>query len=398
MYGKYFTFDNEASTDYNLMIGGFQRDDVPLAMNRELLKGTLNRYRNRVNHMGTQWSDVLEFTISFMKDPCNKSYQSDMIFTEDEVDAINTWLTSPDYPILFHMYDYDFEKDGSDNMVLIDNTKTTVNVEIQANDYSYVIYRISDGELVSTNITIVGNKTPPEPESIVQYDNYLSIAFDEDYIRSITKIYVGGVEYEESDTRSWLSTYAAGDTCENQYVKVINKSLILNKKYNYFGLFSNVEAETYHGDIIGLTATFTTDSPFAWTDTITKTFEVSDGDTITFDVQTSEKYREIYPVIKIKPVYTGGAGRSDIILHNNRDGYEIQMELQQAINVATTTLDCEHSKIYSASSSLSFEDLGITDTDYIYWPRLYNGTNSFTVSGDCVLTFEYREPRKVGAY
>lgn len=398
MYGKYFTYDNEASTDYNLMIGGFQRDDVPLAMNRELLKGTLNRYRNRVNHMGTQWSDVLEFTISFMKDPCNKSHQSNMIFTEDEVDAINTWLTSPDYPILFHMYDYDFERDGSDNMVLIDNTKTTVNVEIQANDYSYVIYRISDGELVSTNITIVGNKTPPEPESIVQYDNYLSIAFDEDYIRSITKIYVGGVEYEESDTRSWLSTYAAGDTCENQYVKVINKSLILNKKYNYFGLFSNVEAETYHGDIIGLTATFTTDSPFAWTDTITKTFEVSDGDTITFDVQTSEKYREIYPVIKIKPVYTGGAGRSDIILHNNRDGYEIQMELQQAINVATTTLDCEHSKIYSASGSLSFEDLGITDTDYIYWPRLYNGTNSFTVSGDCVLTFEYREPRKVGAY
>jgi len=74
------------------------------------------------------------------------------------------------------------------------------------------------------------------------------------------------------------------------------------------------------------------------------------------------------------------------------------MELQQAINVATTTLDCEHSKIYSASGSLSFEDLGITDTDYIYWPRLYNGTNSFTVSGDCVLTFEYREPRKVGAY
>ena len=53
MYGKYFTYDNEASTDYSLMISGFQQDDVPLAMNRELLKGTLNRYRNRVNHMGT---------------------------------------------------------------------------------------------------------------------------------------------------------------------------------------------------------------------------------------------------------------------------------------------------------------------------------------------------------
>lgn len=396
MYGKYFTYDNEASTDYGLMIGGFQVDDVPLAMNRELLKGTLNRYRNRVNHMGTQWSDVLEFTISFIKDPCNKSHQSNMIFTEDEVDAINTWLTSPDYPILFHMYDYDFERDGSgDNMILIDNQDTSsIDVEITAEGYMQTSYRIENGDLVGIGVIPSDDKEgPPELISVNQYDNYLSISFsDSDFIRAITSLSVAGTEYQEIKTNDWLATYSSGNTYQNSYMKLVNKSLFLNQKYNYFGLFSNVEAETFCGDIIGLTATFTTDSPFAWTDMITKTFDVSDGDTITFNVKNSEKYREIYPVIKIQTPLVGGT-RSDITIHNNVDGYELKLNFEDSV-----TIDCAHTKISNESGIISFEDLGITDTDYIYWPRLYNGENSFTVTGDCTLTFEYREPRKVGAY
>lgn len=398
MYGKYFTYDNEASTDYCIMIGGFQVDDVPLAMNRELLKGTLNRYRNRVNHMGTQWNDVLEFTISFIKDPCNKSYQSNMIFTEDEVDAINTWLTSPDYPILFHMYDYDFERDGSgDNMILIDNQDTSsIDVEITAEGYMQTSYRIENGDLVGIGVIPSDDKEgPPEPISVNQYNNYLSISFsDSDFIKAITSLSVAGTEYQEIKTNDWLATYSSGNTYQNSYMKLVNKSLFLNQKYNYFGLFSNIEAETFCGDIIGLTATFTTDSPFAWTDMITKTFDVSDGDTITFNVKNSEKYREIYPVIKIQTPLVGGT-RSDITIHNNVDGYELKLSLLQR---DITTVDCAHSKISNQSGIVSFEDLGITDMDYIYWPRLYNGENSFTVTGDCTLTFEYREPRKVGAY
>ena len=402
MYGKYFTYDNEASTDYGLMIGGFQRDEVPLAMNRELLKGTLNRYRNRVNHMGTQWSDILEFTVSFMKDPCNKDYQSNMIFTEDEVDAINTWLTSPDYPILFHMYDYDFERDGSDNMVLIDNASgdESFTVTITSGGYSTVELEVVDGTIDIITPTIVYDNTdeenpvqypmPPIPVQIVFHDGYMAFLYsDSKYVGAIGSVAVNGTNYEAVKARDWLSTYSNGGSYQNSYLVLANKQLVLNQKYNYFGLFSNIEAETYHGDIIGLTATFTTDSPFAWTDAIVKMFDISDGDTVTFNVKSSEKYREIYPVVKIQ------GGESEITIRNNTDGYNLKLNLQEG----TTTIDCAHSKISNESGVISFEDLGITDTDYIYWPRLYNGENSFTVTGgDCTLTFEYREPRKVGAY
>ena len=403
MYGKYFTYDNESSADYGLMIGGFQRDEVPLAMSRELLKGSLNRYRNRVNHMGTQWSDVLEFTISFMKDPCNKKHQSNMLFTEDEVDAINTWLTSPDYPILLHMYDFDFERDSSENSVLIDNAEgnTSFTIKIDTGKYLPVTYTVEDGEFTEIGVMYIpdaGLNSPPIPSmmAVTFYDGYMSLTSeDTEFIESITSIQIDDVAYSSIHVRDWLSTYGNGGSYENSYSMLIRSTLDLNKKYNYFGLFSNVEAEVDHGDIIGLTATFTTDSPFAWTDTIKKTFNMTDGDTVTFNVKSSEKYREIYPVIKIEPSLVGGT-RSDVTLKNNVDGYELKMSLMQD---DTTTIDCAHSKISNKSGIVSFEDLGITDTDYIYWPRLYNGENSFTVTGsDCTLTFEYREPRKVGAY
>ena len=29
------------------------------------------------------------------------------IFTEDEIDDLASWLTAPNYPTLFHMYDYE---------------------------------------------------------------------------------------------------------------------------------------------------------------------------------------------------------------------------------------------------------------------------------------------------
>ncbi|MBR1694054.1 MAG: hypothetical protein IJ709_01430, partial [Selenomonas sp.] len=74
------------------MIGGLSvSTDVPLAMSRNVLSGELNRYKNKLNHMGTSWSEVLVFEMSFVKDPCDNP--DNFVFSEDEVDQINTWLT-----------------------------------------------------------------------------------------------------------------------------------------------------------------------------------------------------------------------------------------------------------------------------------------------------------------
>ena len=53
-----------------------------------------------------------------------------------------------------------------------------------------------------------------------------------------------------------------------------------------------------------------------------------------------------------------------------------------------------------ADTSISGADVtsetGISDTRFIYWPKLKFGKNEFRVTGDCSFLIRYREPRKVG--
>lgn len=110
MDGKYFIFDDESSIDYGLIIAGIeQNDEVNLGLKRDVLSGTFNRNKQKVFHMGTTWSEPLSFSITLMKNPCNIDYDNEQLeFTENEINSVATWLTSPDYPTLFHMFDYYF--------------------------------------------------------------------------------------------------------------------------------------------------------------------------------------------------------------------------------------------------------------------------------------------------
>lgn len=228
--------------------------------------------------MGTQWSNVLQFELSFIKNPCEYPDQTDMIFTEYEVNRIAAWLTSPDYPILLHMYDDDLDR---------------------------------------------------------------------------------------------------------------------FTRYDYFGLFSDLQPQILDGDIIGLTCTFTTNSPFAWTQMITKSYEITGSTTLNITTNTAEYNREIYPLITVTPSNVGDTGRVDITITNHTDGdRSITMSLLKEI---TTYIDCQHSRIYDENGLISMEDVGIGDLTYIYWPRLYYGDNSIEITGDTNVTFSWREPRKVGA-
>ena len=278
MFGKYFTYDNHSSKEYDLIIASFEQNtEIPMGLTRDILKGEMNRFRVSPNHMGTSYQDVLVFNITLVKDPSNHDNQKELYFTEDEVDEINAWLTSPDYPTLFHMYDYEQE------------------------------------------------------------------------------------------------TY---------------------KKYDYFGLFTDIQTNEVAGYIVGLTYTFTTNSPYAFTDVVKREF-VCNGETrIVINVNTSERKREIYPIIKL--LTTGNElGRVNIQIKNVTDN---NRTLSLNVLKEPITIDCSKSKIYDSVGLLSFEDLGVSDIDYLYWVKLYHGTNNLVVTGDVTITFEYREPRKVGAY
>ena len=104
LFGQYFTYNGHSSADFNLQIAGFSTTDtsVPLGVGREVLRGSLNRFRAIPNFMGTSYQDVLSFTVSVCKNLC---VVDDEVFTEAEVNQILSWITAPNYPTLFHMYD-----------------------------------------------------------------------------------------------------------------------------------------------------------------------------------------------------------------------------------------------------------------------------------------------------
>ena len=404
MHGKYFTYDGEDSQTHRLAIAGLeQNDDVVFSLGREVLASQLNRYRNRVGHMGTRWSDVLVFNIQFIKSPCDSGSAANMYFTEDEVNEINAWLTSPDYPTLFHMYDYDFERDSSDSMILVDGTNIGA-IVVNASGYYPVTYTISDESATASidatpqydeegaEILMVN---PSTEISVNKYNGYYSLIInDNDFLILFTSITVDNVEYSNIHTNSWLSTYAKeGGKIADSYTILVNTEKVLNNKYDYFGVFSDVQAQVIDGNVVGFDCTFTTDSPFAWTHEIHQEVDGS----ATFTVNSAEKYREIYPLIEITatPDWESSATRSEVTIGNSVDGLSMTLNLRQG---DTTTIDAMQSIIKDHSGLVSFTDLGISDVDYIYWPRLYNGTNTITIDGNATAVIKYREPRKVGDY
>lgn len=267
------------------MIAAFNKQDegVPLGLARSILRGEINRFRSNPNHMGTKWNDTLTFNITLFKNLCDD--KDNLVFTEEEIDDINAWLTSPDYPLLFHMYDYD-----------------TV------------------------------------------------------------------------------------DTSGNP----------VNKKYDYFGLFTDVSPISVGEEIIGLQYMFITNSPFAWTEQKTATFHCEEETEFVVVVDHSERNREVYPIIVIDPSndYEQGEEIEIRIKQMTDNGKTLIMNLDKS----PTTIDCRRSMIYNASGRLTFEDLHIDNIDWIYWPKLYDGRNRIIVSGNCDVTFKWREARKVGAY
>lgn len=354
--------------------------------------------------MGTRWSDVLTFNIQFIKSPCTTNSQQNMFFTEDEVNDINTWLTSPDYPTLFHMYDYDFERDSSDSMILVDG-KNISRVEIAANGYYPATYTVSETSAsASVDHTpeyddkhmLIQKKEPPLQLTVNKYNGYYSLGMpDDDYMAAIATLMVDSVEYENIHTNDWLSTYEVKDGKKaNSYTILDHTEKVLNNKYDYFGVFSEIQPQVIDGKVVGFTCTFSTDSPFAWTHEIKQVVNGS----ATFTVNSAEKYREIYPLIEFAPEVDGesatSATRTEVTISNSVDKLSMKLNLLQR---SKTTLDSRRSIVKDETGLVSFTDLGIDDVDFIYWPRLYHGENTITITG-ATATITYREPRKVGDY
>lgn len=172
----------------------------------------------------------------------------------------------------------------------------------------------------------------------------------------------------------------------------INNEDYYNEPIEYFALIDEIEAEN-EGDIFVIKYHVTCDSPFGYTPEITHTL----SSTITMPSElvitnNSDDYEEyVYPRFEIHPTVTGA-----ITIENLTDGHSMSFN---ALKDNDVIWDCQKMQFKDFTGTLlSFEDMGVSDVDYIYWYRLCHGENRIKLSGGADIKIIYREPRKVGAF
>lgn len=161
---------------------------------------------------------------------------------------------------------------------------------------------------------------------------------------------------------------------------------------DYFCTMTNVTASG-NDEVTVLTYEVTCDSPFGYSQEIKRnihaTYAIPGTATIINNSDELEDY--IYPIMKIIPQSTG-----EIIIENITDGRSMTIDVLASDIIY---MDCQKLTIYDETKNLiTFDDLGITDVDDIYWFRLCSGKNNIKITGNVDVEIKYREPRKVGAY
>lgn len=162
----------------------------------------------------------------------------------------------------------------------------------------------------------------------------------------------------------------------------------------YFAIITDVTDGAIGDKVYSLTYTVTCDSPYGYSDLITKTVENSSSTSSTSFVVSNtsdDLVNPVYPMITITPHSTG-----IISIKSNTDSEKVlTITAKKELDI---TINTRLQMFYDSVGLLDFEDIGLSDESDIYIPRLLQGDNNFTVTGDCAVTFSYRCPRKVGAF
>lgn len=225
--------------------------------------------------------------------------------------------------------------------------------------------------------------------------------------------------------------------------------------FEILGGFSEVSLHKLgNGRVVAITATFESAHPYALSplQTITKDVSNPANNSITINIDTDEPESAIYPRITIQQgasvvvnvdqkmitdnkwvvddwmdgtiYYYASAGEyyynkhntdgtvvptsqttspslatTSVIIKNTytdeyRQTHVATLRLANNIRRETIVLDGANKVVSSSSTSRIFGE------DFIDWAwlPLYDGTNTIEVIGNCTVTFEYREPRKIGEF
>lgn len=166
--------------------------------------------------------------------------------------------------------------------------------------------------------------------------------------------------------------------------------------YLYKGLFTDIRYKHAVQGIVGIIFTFTNDSPFLYS-MENNSYTISATDTIiNYNCGSDLLEAYCYPTIDI--TYTGTENYANISITNITDNQNIFT--LKCLSNAKMTIDCNHQIITTANGTFAYEDYGLDDDTYIYWPRLLSGTNQLKIScdadGDIIINIRCITPKKAG--
>lgn len=144
---------------------------------------------------------------------------------------------------------------------------------------------------------------------------------------------------------------------------------------------------------VGIVATFEAVTPYAMSDlyTVTKTITSTDNK-ITINIDTDDN-KPVYPRVTIQ-----ANNASMKFINKHTDFFNVSKSYNSLALTNNTSgekivVDGANKLISSSSTRRIFGD----DFNWV-WLELYDGKNEITVEGNCTVTIEYREVRKVGEY
>lgn len=202
---------------------------------------------------------------------------------------------------------------------------------------------------------------------------------------------------ETAFTRDEISSIA-GWLTSPKYPRTLKVTDDNNNVIYYEGLFTNLQYKTAGIGIIGITFTFTNNSPFCYIEE-TKTYELTQNGSIEFSCHSDCFEDYSYPIVSLK--YNGLENDyARITFENERIGNQNHSISYKCLSSLTYTIDNEKRIMKSAiSDDIGYEEIGwLTDND-MGWLRLISGKNTFDITSSAypvTITIKNKSPKKLG--
>lgn len=223
-----------------------------------------------------------------------------------------------------------------------------------------------------------------------KFKNTSHYKYTENLTLKITFIKEGYGGFSLDEARKVLAWLTSKDT--PSFLDVYDDRYSEAALYSVLGGFTNIQSyKLGSGRVVGFVADFESISPFAYSPI--NTFKRTITAPTTFKVTcNTDDTAYVYPRVTVK--HNG----TSVEIKNSTTN--TTTAIRNSVVGETVTIDGANKLIYSSRANRIFgADFGTDEIhDQWVWLPLADGENTITVTGNCDLTLEWREVRKIGEW